>query len=151
VEEVTGELEERTLWEAMVALMMSFHNLGYKNIVVSDLDDLRTRDIPVVFKGTHFLSIKLVCSDIDQLHRQMEERPNHGLIDFELQQKMNRKNLARQPLVNEYEIDIAGKTPEAVLQEAIEIIDTTESLLEYDYERPPKEAFYSWVFSHGLR
>ncbi|MEE4194467.1 MAG: hypothetical protein V2J07_04640, partial [Anaerolineae bacterium] len=35
VEEVTGELEERTLWEAMVALMMSFHNLGYKNIVVS--------------------------------------------------------------------------------------------------------------------
>lgn len=151
IEEMTGELEERTCWEALVALLMSFHNLGYKNVVASDLDDLRTRDIPIVFKGYRFISIKLVCSDLEQLKDQMKNRPNNGLIDFELQRKMNEKNMAREALINEYEIDIAGKTPEMVLQKALTLIDTTESLLDYEYERMPKELFYSWVFSNGLR
>lgn len=151
VEEVTGELEERTLWEGVVALMMSFHTLGYKNVVVSDLDDLRTRDLPIRFKGYRFITIKLVCSDFAQLEAQMRDRPDHGLIDFELQRKMNERNLNRDPLVNEVEIDIAGKSEAEVLQQAIEIIDNTESLLEYTYKKPPKELFYSWVFSHGLR
>ena len=74
-----------------------------------------------------------------------------GLIDYELQQKTNDKNLKRDPLVNEVEIDVSGKSIEEVLNEAIEIIDTTESLLDYECVKPPKELFYSWVFANGLR
>lgn len=151
VEEMTGELEEQTCWEALVSLLMCFHRLGYKNVVASDIDDLRTRDIPVVFKGYHFISIKLVCSDLDQLQTQMKDRPDNGLIDFELQRKMNEKNMTRNPLVNEYEIDIAGMSPEQVLEQAIHLIDNTDCLLEYEYQQMPKEHFYSWVFSNGLR
>ena len=76
---------------------------------------------------------------------------NNGLIDYELQQRTNDKNLKREPLVNEVEIDVAGKNIEEVLNEAIEIIDTRESLLDYEYVKPPKELFYSWVFANGLR
>jgi len=54
-------------------------------------------------------------------------------------------------LINEVEIDVAGKTIEEVLNEAIEIIDTRESILDYEYVKPPKELFYSWVFANGLR
>ena len=39
----------------------------------------------------------------------MKNRPNNGLIDFELQEKMNEKNIRRNPLINEVEIDVAGK------------------------------------------
>ncbi len=150
-EPMTGELEERTCWENQVAMLMCFHQLGYKNIIASDIDDLRTADIPIVFKGTDFITIKLVCSNLHQIQEQMRNRPNNGLIDFELQKKMNEKNRSRKPLVNEIEIDVAGKSIAEVLEQAINIIETTPSLLDYEYEKPPKELFYSWVFANGLR
>ena len=81
----------------------------------------------------------------------MKNRPNNGLIDYELQEKMNAKNRERVPLINEVELDVTGKSIEQVLKEAIEIIETTPSLLEYEYEKPPKEMFYSWVYANGLR
>ena len=104
-----------------------------------------------MFKGTNYITIKLVSTDLEQIHEQMKNRPNNGLIDYELQQKMNEKNLKRGTLVNEVELNVAGKTAEQVLEEAIKIIDTRESLLDYEYVKPPKELFYSWVFANGLR
>lgn len=150
-EPMAGELEELTCWENQVAMLKCFHKLGYKNIIASDIDDLRTADIPIVFKGTEFITIKLICSDLNQIQEQMKNRPNNGLIDFELQEKMNGKNLRRAPLINEVEIDVAGKSIEEVLMQAINIIETTPSRLDYEYKKPPKEMFYSWVFAKGLR
>lgn len=151
VEEMTGELEEKTCWENQAAMLFCFHRLGYRHIIASDIDDLRTRDIPALCRGFHFVTLKLVCSDPEQLQRQMKERPQGGLIDYDLQQKINEKMLSRPLLVNEYVIDVAGQSKEDVLKAAIETIDTAEPLLEYDYEKPPKDWFYSWVFSNGLR
>lgn len=148
---MTGALEELTCWENQVAMLMCFHKLGYKNIIASDIDDLRTADIPIVFKGTDYITLKLLSSNLRQIQEQMKNRPNHGLIDYELQEKMNDKNIQRSPLVNEVEIDIAGKSIEEVLKQAISIIETTPSKLEYDYAKPPKEMFYSWIFANGLR
>ncbi len=150
-EPMTGELEELTCWENQVAMLMCFHRLGYKNIIASDIDDLRTADIPIVFKGTDFITIKLICSDLHQIQEQMRNRPNNGLIDFDLQKKMNEKNIKRNPLINEIEIDVAGKSIGEVLEHSINIIETTPSCFDYEYEKPPKEMFYSWVFANGLR
>ena len=120
IESMTGELEELTCWENMVAMLKCFHKLGYKGIIVTDMDDLRTADIPIVFKGSNYITIKLVSSDLEQIREQMKNRPNNGLIDYELQQKTNDKNLKRDPLVNEVEIDVSGKSIEEVLNEAID-------------------------------
>jgi len=150
-EPMTGTLEELTCWEVQVAMLKCFHRLGYRNIIASDIDDLRTADIPVVFQGTDFITLKLVCSDLHQIQEQMRNRPNQGLIDYELQRKMNEKNMARAPLVNEVEIDVAGKSIEDVLRQAIGLIETTPPCLTYEYTKPPREQFYSWVFANGLR
>ncbi len=151
IEPMTGELEELTCWENQVAMLMCFHRLGYKNIIASDIDDLRTADIPIVFKGMDFITIKLISSDLRQIQEQMRNRPNNGLVDFELQEKMNVKNRKRHPLINEIEIDVAGKSIGEVLEQSIKIIETTPSRLDYEYTKPPKELFYSWVFANGLR
>ena len=150
-EEMTGTLEELTCWENTKAMAFCFHKLGYKNIVISDIDDLRTADIPIDFKGYRFLTIKLVCSDLTQLREQMKNRPNNGLIDFELQEKCNARNLSRKPLINEHEIDVAGLCAEEVLKHALSIIESVEPLTDYEYTKPEKEQFYSWVFANGLR
>ncbi len=81
----------------------------------------------------------------------MRNRPNNGLIDFDLQKKINEKNIRRNPIINEAEIDVAGKSIEEVLAHSINMIETTPSCLDYEYEKPPKEMFYSWVFANGLR
>lgn len=151
IESMTGELEELTCWENMVAMLKCFHKLGYKGIIVTDMDDLRTAVFPLYLRVRIISQLSLVSSDLEQIREQMKNRPNNGLIDYELQQKTNDKNLKRDPLVNEVEIDVSGKSIEEVLNEAIEIIDTTESLLDYECVKPPKELFYSWVFANGLR
>ena len=151
IEEMTGELEEKTCWENQKAMLFCFQKLGYRNIIASDIDDLRTRDIPVDFKGYQYITLKLVCGDLSQLRYQMKNRSNSGLIDFELQEKCNAKALNRAALPNEHLIDVTGKTPEEVLEEAMDIVLYNGSLTEYDYEKPDKQLFYSWVFSNGLR
>ena len=145
-----GIFEEQVCWECCVAQMMKFHEMGIKNIIGADFDDLRTADIPDVFKGYNYITVKLVCKDLSQLHNQMENRKN-GLIDYELQRKCSDKVNKRPLLINEVEIDITNKTSQQVLDEAIRIIDNTETLIEYKYQKPKKELFYSWVFSNELR
>ena len=62
------------------------------------------------------------------------------------------KKINNRPLlVNEFQIDVAGKTPDDILSEAINIIDNADTVTEYEYTKPPKELFYSWVFRNGLR
>ncbi len=150
VEEMTGTLEELTCWENTKAMAFCFHKLGYQNVIISDHDDLRTADIPIDFKGYRFLTLKLVCSDLSQIKKQMQNR-GCGLIDFELQEKCNGKLMCRAELPNEHTIDVAGLDAEAVLQKALEIIKTTEPVTDYEYQKPPKELFYSWVPANGLR
>lgn len=145
-----GVFEEQVCWEACVAQMMKFHEMGIKNIVGSDFDDLRTADIPDAFKGYNYITLKLICKDLSQLHDQMENREN-GLLDFELQRKCSDKVNNRPLLINEVEIDVTNKTAQQVLEEAIQVIDHTEIMTEYVYHKPQKDLFYSWVFSNGLR
>lgn len=148
--EVAGLLEEETCWQWTLSTLMCYHRLGYKNIICCDFDDLRTRDIPEVFKGYNYITIKLECSDYAQNYEQMKNR-GQGLIDFELLEKCSAKMSQRPLLINEFALDVKGKTPDEVCGEAVRLIETAETCLDYEYEKPPRELFYSWVFANGLR
>lgn len=151
IEEMTGELEELTCWENTKAMAFCFHKLGYRNIIISDLDDLRTADIPIDFKGYKYITIKLVCSNLQQIREQMKNRPSGGLIDFDLQKKCNDKNISRRLLPNEHLIDISGMSKKDVFTRALNILNNSLPVLDYEYQKPEKTCFYSWVFSNGLR
>ncbi|MFE4711584.1 hypothetical protein ACFRAM_11980 [Paenibacillus sp. NPDC056722] len=149
--EITGAFEEETCWSNTVALLKNFNTLGYKNIIGLDFDDLRTRDIPEVFKGFNYITLKLVCSDYEQNLNQMVNRETGGLVDVELLENMYLKIPTRPLLINEFEIDINDKTPQQVMLEAVELIDHATTLSDYEYIKPQQELFYSWIFSKGLR
>ncbi len=149
-ENVSGIEEEEACWKWFVSSLKCYHEMGFCNIIGCDMDDLRTRDIPEEFCGYDFIILRLVCSDYQQNYEQMKNR-GEGLIDFELLKNMSEKIGNRPPMVNEYVIDVAGKTPEEVCEEAVKRIDTAETLREYEYEKQPRELFYSWVFANELR
>ena len=81
----------------------------------------------------------------------MIKRGNDGLLDLELLENSTKKIMNRELLPNEVLLDVAGKSKEQVLSEAISIINEYVPLLDYDYIEPEKEQFYSWVKSDGLR
>ncbi len=145
-----GLFEERVCWEGFVTILKKYREMGLGYIIGVDFDDLRTADIPVEFYGYRYITLRLVCRDGEQLERQMRGRRG-GLVDFELQRKMSYKINRRPLLPNEVIIDVTGRQPHEVFSEAVGVIDGHAPLTAYDYERPPRELFYSWVYKNGLR
>ena len=130
-----GSYEEELLWESSIEMLKYFHKKGIKNIIALDFIDLRIREIPIIFKGKKFITLKLISSNYEQNKKQMLERGN-GLIDLELLEVSTRKIMNRQLLPNEVLIDVGGKSKEEILKEAINIIDNYESLLDYESLKP---------------
>ena len=147
-----GIYEEQLCWENVLLQLKFFHEKGHRNIVALDFDDIRTRELPMLFKGYQFITLKLVSSDTEQTKRQMEHRHNHegGLYALHYVERANEVISRRELLTNEVLIDVAGKSKEEVLAEAIRVIDGFEPLMEYEYELPDERNFLSWVQSRGL-
>ncbi len=147
-----GLYEEQLCWDNVRTQIRFFHEQGYKNIVALDFDDLRTRDIPLVFRGTAFITLKLVSSDPAQIRQQMEYRHTHegGLYLPEQVERANAVIRARPLLPNEVELDVAGLTKEDVFRQAVGIIDSFVPDLTYPYTLPSEKLFLSWVQSRNL-
>jgi hypothetical protein len=138
-------LEEQVCWEAMLAMVEQFHDLGFKHIIILDYDDIRAREIPSRFKGKAFICLKLISSDFEQNKQQMLHREPPGLTHVETLARGTKKIMQRALLPNERLIDIAGKTPDMVFDEAVSLIDTYESQKDYTYQQLPENDFDSWV------
>ncbi|MBR4782132.1 MAG: hypothetical protein IK014_12365 [Lachnospiraceae bacterium] len=147
-----GVFEEQLCWENILLQLRFFHEKGLKNIVALDFDDIRTRELPLEFKGYDFITIKLVSSDSAQIKRQMEHRNENegGLYVPGYVERANSVIMGRALLPNEVMIDVAGKTKEVVLNEAINIIDNFNPVKKFDYELDDEHNYLSWVQSRGL-
>ncbi len=146
-----GKFEEELLWESTIDLLKKFNEKGLKNIIGLDFNDIRTREIPIIFKGYDYITLKLITSNYEQNKKQMLNRGNQGLIDLDLLKTMTKKIMNRPLLPNEVEIDIANKSKEQVLEEAINKVDNYNSKIDYEYHLLDKKLFHSWVQSDGLR
>ena len=74
-----------------------------------------------------------------------------GLYVPDYVERANTVIMGRRLLPNEVMIDVAGKTKEEVLAEAIRTIDSFHPMKEYDYELEHEHNYLSWVKSRGLR
>lgn len=147
-----GIYEEQLCWENVLLQLKFFYDKGLRNIIALDFDDIRTRELPYIFKGYEFVTLKLVSSDTEQTKQQMEHRRNNegGLYVPNYVERANSVIMSRKLLPNEVQIDIAGKTKEQVLEEAIKVIDNFEPIKDYDYELDDERNYLSWVQSRQL-
>ena len=144
-----GDYEETMCWENVLCQVDFFHRKGCRPIIALDFDDRRAREFPLLFKGSRFIILRLFSSDPEQILRQMIHRRDHegGLFAPENVERSNAVISQRPLLPNEVRLDVAGKTPEAILDEAIQIIDSFAPALAYAYELPGEDAYLSWVQS----
>lgn len=147
-----GIYEEQLCWENVLLQLKFFYDKGHRNIVALDFDDVRTREIPLLFKGFNFITLKLISSDTEQIKQHMIHRHNNegGLFALSGVERANDVIMNRKLLPNEVLIDVAGKSREEVLEEAIRIIDNFESKTEYDYTLDDEHNYLSWVQSRKL-
>lgn len=148
-----GLFEEQVCWDNVLLQLKYFYEKGFRNIVALDFDDLRTRELPKIFKGYNFITLKLVSSNPEQIKEQMIYRHNTegGLYDIDNVIKSNEKIRNRGLLPNEVLIDVFGKSKEEVLKEAINKIDNFTSLIDYDYELDDENNYQSWIKSKNLK
>lgn len=147
-----GVYEEQLCWENSLLQLKFFHDKGLKNIIALDFDDVRTRELPLVFKGYRFITLKLISGNAVQIRKQMENRHNNegGLYCPDYVERANSVISKRKLLPNEVQIDVAGKSKEEVLKEAIEIIDNYIPILDYEYDLDEEKNYLSWVQSKKL-
>lgn len=147
-----GIYEEQLCWDNVLLQLKFFYDKGHRNIVALDFDDIRTRELPFVFKGYKFIILKLVSSNTEQIKKQMIHRNNNegGLYALDYVERSNHVIMNRKPLPNEVQIDVAGKTKEEVLNEAINMIDNFEPKTDYIYELDDEHNYLSWVQSRQL-
>ena len=146
--EKSGRQEDETLYALMLANIKEFARLGFKDIIALDFNPIRFRDIPEDFKGYDYIILNLVCTEKEQNIKQMLGR-GEGLIDVEMLEEAYARE-KRPPLPNEYRIDVTSKTPDEVFNEAVRILDNVKSALDYDYKKPDKKYFSTWVKDDSL-
>ena len=151
--EDVGVYEEQLCWENVLLQLDFFYDKGCRNIIALDFDDYRVREFPQLFKGYKFIILRLVSSDTEQIRQQMISRHNNegGLYALDYIERSNQVIMNRQLLPNEVKIDVAGKNKEAVLKSVIEIIDTFNPLVDYDYQLDDERNYLSWVQSRNLK
>ena len=144
-----GDYEETLCWENVLCQLNFFHQKGCRPIIALDFDDRRARELPQLFQGTKFMILRLFSSDPGQILRQMIHRRDHegGLFSPDNVECSNAVIRQRPLLPNEAKLDVAGKTKEEVLQEAIQIIDSFHPQTNYAYTLPPENNYLSWVQS----
>jgi len=147
-----GVYEEQLCWDNVLLQLKFFYERGLRNIVALDFDDIRTRELPYLFKGYEFITLKLVSSDTEQIKQQMEHRKNNegGLYAPDYIERSNSVIMNRKLLPNEVKIDVAGKSKEEVLKETISIIDNFKPMKDYNYELDDERNYLSWVQSRQL-
>ena len=134
----------------MVANIKEFASLGYKNIIALDFNEIRFRDIPVDFQGYDYIILHLVCNK-EQNINQMKNR-GKGLIDLEMLEKgyLRKEKYPRTLLPNEIIIDVSNKSADEVFELAVNKVDNTKSLLDYEYKMPDKKCFGTWVKANQI-
>ena len=148
-----GLFEEQICWDNVLLQLKYFYEKGFRNIVSLDFDDLRTRELPQIFKGYKFITLKLISSNPEQIKQQMIYRHNNegGLYDIENIIRSNEKIKNRKLLPNEVVIDVFEKSKEDVFNEAINIIDNFTPLVDYNYELDDENNYQSWIKSKNLK
>ena len=147
-----GIYEEQLCWENTLSQIKFFYDKGLRNIITLDFDDIRTRELPNIFRGYDFIIIKLISNNPNQIKQQMEHRKNNegGLFRPEYVERANFVIKNRRLLPNEVQIDIANKNKDEVLEEVIKIIDNFKPVKDYIYELDDEKNYLSWVQSRNL-
>ena len=115
--------EENMSFENLLYIVRNYFRHGYKNVILTDLEDFRLAEIPIYFRYDDFVIATLVVHDDAELKRRvlLPERDS-GYRDFASSIAWNRGILERPAARNEHKIDNTSPDPGPALEAILALI-----------------------------
>ena len=112
--------EEQMSFENLVYILKNYIHYGYKNIIVTDLQDFRVQQIPALFAEHSCLIATMVIKSDDELALRIRNR-NDGFRDVQRALAWN-KQIQERPLVaGEHRIDNTHNEPKRTVDIILQI------------------------------
>ncbi len=114
--------EEQMAFENLVFVLNNYQKHNYKNIILTDLQDFRVKQIPDVLNNFNFVIITLFSTDDEELRKRVTEPRDSGWKDAEGSVGWNKEVEERPVVKGEYKIDTTSQSPEETLRSVLEVI-----------------------------
>jgi chloramphenicol 3-O-phosphotransferase len=119
---ISYEEDESLAFENLALVLRNYARHGFRNIIVTDLENKRIEHLGSVFRGFDFVVATLRVIDEAELRRRvMDESRSSGYRDWQESVRINRQLLQRPPFPNERFIDIGTESIEEVADAVLEL------------------------------
>jgi len=119
---ISYEEDESLAFENLALVLRNCARHGFRNIIVTDLENKRIEHLGRVFRDFDFVIATLRVIDEAELRRRvMDESRSSGYQDWQESVRNNRQLLLRPPFPNERFIDVCTESIEEVADRVLEL------------------------------
>lgn len=144
---LTYKEEESFTFETLALVVKRYVRHGFENVIVSDLRDLKAREIPRRFARCNYVLFTLWVEDEETLKaRVLDETRSSGYRDWEASLRLNRMIQARPLMQNEVRVDSTEMSTEALVEAVLAHLQNWLQAEQPRRRLPPKSLFLESEF-----
>ncbi|MFY9462993.1 MAG: AAA family ATPase [Candidatus Sungiibacteriota bacterium] len=114
--------EESMAFDNLVYLLRNYIKHGYKNILVTDLQEGRVKELTSIFSVNELIVVSLIVDNDEELKKRVLGERDSGFKNFEASIAWNRLVLNRSDLLNEYKLDNTHNNPIQTADQILELL-----------------------------
>ena len=116
--------EEGVAFENLVLVIKNYVKHGFKNIIITDIEDKRVRQLPEIFKNYNYAIVALTITDDEVLKsRILNETRTSGYRDYQSAIAINRSIVSREPTKYELRIDATHMNPDQIIVKILNLLN----------------------------
>ena len=143
---ITQTQEEQLSFENLVLVAKNYLRHGFEYILLSDLNDVRLLDIPVVFEHNPFLIMTLVSENEELIKERILTRDNgNSFKDVDQALSIHRLINHRALLPNEHRLRCDLYTPPQLADQIQAILSAPISQADFHSESVNRADYYSYI------
>jgi hypothetical protein len=120
-------LEEQMAFENLLFTLKNYIHYGYKNVIVTDLEEYRVQQLPELFPKSNYLIATLYVSTYAALKaRVLNPERDSGYRNYQAAWAWNVGVQERATLRNEYKLDNSAEQPDGVVEAILRLVEAGE-------------------------
>jgi hypothetical protein len=120
-------LEEQMALENLLFTLKNYHHYGYKNVIVTDLEDERVQQLPGLFPKSNYLIVTLYVGTYAGLKaRVLNPERDSGYRNHQAAWAWNLGVQERTTLLNEHKLDNSAERPDGIVEAILRLVEATE-------------------------
>ena len=115
--------EEQMAFENLNFIIKNYWQHGYKNVIVTDLQDDKITAFAETIKETDYIIVSLIITEDVELKKRILGERDSGFKNVERSIEWNKSLQSRLTLPNEYKIDNTHNNPAKTVKEILELVE----------------------------